>query len=196
VRAAEVVAINSLVDGQMSEEQQEAEVVNSAETIGNVGLDVDGRSDGRHIDFVSAGYNEQQTLPKDMVRMPGTKWCGPGWRTDKAQKFGGYAGTDRCCRHHDLGCPLSIGPGERLYGLLNTHFHSLMHCSCDDRFRSCLKMAHTQAADIVGNLFFNVGSTPCFVFKIESVCKSWNWWGQCLVREAEPVAVFRDAVPY
>ena len=79
--------------------------------------------------------------------MPGTKWCGPGWRTDKAVKFGGYAASDRCCRHHDLVCPLSINPGETLYGLLNDKFHAVMHCSCDDRFRSCLKMVNNQAAD-------------------------------------------------
>ena len=61
----------------------------------------------------------------------------------------------RCCRHHDLGCPISIEPGQTRYGLTNVRIHTVMHCSCDERFRSCLKMARTQAADIVGNLFFN-----------------------------------------
>jgi len=142
------------------------------------------------------GANEEKTLPKDLVRMPGTKWCGPGWRTDKAMKFGGYAASDRCCRHHDLVCPLSINPGETLYGLLNDKFHAVMHCSCDDRFRSCLKMVNNQAADIVGNLFFNIGKTPCFVFRVEEVCHSRNWWGQCLQKSEQPVAIWRKAVPY
>ena len=70
----------------------------------------------------------------------------------------------RCCRHHDLGCPISIEPGQTRYGLTNVRIHTVMHCSCDERFRSCLKMARTQAADIVGNLFFNVADIPCFVF--------------------------------
>merc|ERR1711962_1189605 len=104
------------------------------------------------------GANEEKTVPKDLVRMPGTKWCGPGWRTDKAMKFGGYAASDRCCRHHDLVCPLSINPGETMYGLLNDKFHAVMHC----------------------NLFFNIGRTPCFVFRVDEVCHSRNWWGQCL----------------
>jgi len=142
------------------------------------------------------GANEEKVFPKDLVRMPGTKWCGPGWRTDKAMKFGGYAASDRCCRHHDLVCPLSINPGETMYGLLNDKFHAVMHCSCDDRFRSCLKMVNNQAADIVGNLFFNIGKTPCFVFRVEEVCHSRNWWGQCLQKSVEPVAIWRKAVPY
>ena len=30
-----------------------------------------------------------------LFRIPGTKWCGPGWRTDNAKSMGGYAGADR-----------------------------------------------------------------------------------------------------
>ena len=47
--------------------------------------------------------------------MPGTYWCGKGWRADSAKSMGGYAGADRCCRHHDLGCPISIEPGQTKY---------------------------------------------------------------------------------
>ena len=144
---------------------------------------------------LAIGTNEEKS-GKDVVRMPGTKWCGPGWRTDKAMKFGGYAGTDRCCRHHDLACPIMINPGETHYGLFNDKFHSVMHCSCDDRFRSCLKMVHNQAADIVGNLFFNLAKTPCFIFKREEVCKSRNWWGQCLKLETKEVAMWRKSLAY
>ena len=49
-----------------------------------------------------------------------------------------------------------------------------MHCSCDDRFRSCLKMVDSQASAIVGNFFFNVGNTKCFVFKMEEVGFLWH----------------------
>jgi len=53
----------------------------------------------------------------------------------------------------------------------------VMHCSCDERFRSCLKMARTAAADIVGNLFFNVADIPCFVFSVEEVSRAaWSAW--------------------
>ena len=85
------------------------------------------------------------------------------------RSMGGYAGADRCCRQHDLGCSINIEPGVTQYGLTNPRIHTVMHCSCDERFRSCLKMARTQAADIVGNLFFNIADIPCFVFSKEVV---------------------------
>ena len=50
-----------------------------------------------------------------------------------------------------------------MHGLTNDRIHSVMHCSCDERFKSCLRMTRTQAADIVGNVFFNGANPPCFV---------------------------------
>merc|ERR1712243_284107 len=96
--------------------------------------------------------------------------------------MGGYSGADRCCRHHDLGCPISIEPGQTKYGLTNVRIHTVMHCSCDERFRSCLKMARTTAADIVGNLFFNTINIPCFTFSAEKTCSARNWWGRYFTR--------------
>jgi len=119
-----------------------------------------------------------------------------GWRTDRADGLGGYTATDRCCRQHDLGCPRYIEAGTAKYGLLNDKYHTVMHCECDDRFRSCLKLVNSQAADIVGNLFFNVGRTPCFVERTESVCTVTNWWGRCLEREERRVAAWRKPVQY
>ena len=120
------------------------------------------------LSHVPKGLNKDKGW-KDAIRMPGTNWCGKGWRADNALDMGGYAGADRCCRHHDLGCPISIEPGATEYGLTNPRIHTVMHCSCDERFRSCLKMARTQAADIVGNLFFNIIDIPCFVFSKQRV---------------------------
>ena len=48
------------------------------------------------LEHLPLGTNMEATPVKDLVRMPGTKWCGIGWRTDTVQQFGGYAGTDRC----------------------------------------------------------------------------------------------------
>ena len=59
---------------------------------------------------------------KIMFLLPGTVWCGKGWGTDAKQKMGGYAGADKCCRHHDLGSPLSIEPGQLKWGLHNTRY--------------------------------------------------------------------------
>lgn len=118
---------------------------------------------------VAKGTNKEKNWKLDAIRMPGTNWCGKGWRADDAGSMGGYAGADRCCRQHDLGCPISIEPAATQWGLTNQRIHTVMHCSCDERFRSCLRMARTQAADIVGNLFFNIADIPCFVFSKQVV---------------------------
>ena len=75
----------------------------------------------------------------------------------------------RCCRHHDLGCPVYIWPGQTKYGTTNMRLHMVSHCSCDQRFRSCLKMAKTDAADSIGNIFFNILKEPCIVFSMRRV---------------------------
>merc|ERR1712025_1212110 len=137
-----------------------------------------------------------KTSPQDAIRMPGTAWCGKGWRVDSAKSMGGYSGANRCCRHHDLGCPISIEPGQTKYGLTNVRIHTVMHCSCDERFRSCLKMARTMAADIVGNLFFNTINIPCFTFSKGKTCSARNWWGRCTSQEEKPSAVWRNPLPY
>jgi len=134
-------------------------------------------------------YDQKSAL--DSLRMPGTKWCGKGWRTDSFYQLGGYSSADRCCRQHDLGCTENIQPGEIKYGLLNARIHTVMHCSCDDRFRSCLKMAKTSSAHTVGNLFFNVFSTPCYVITEKEVCTQHTWWGKCKKLEVVKKATWR-----
>jgi len=141
------------------------------------------------------GSNKERGVV-DVGRMPGTHWCGKGWRADSAVEMGGYTGADRCCRHHDLGCPLSLEPGSTRWGLTNVRPHTVMHCSCDERFRNCLKLARTQSADIVGNLFFNVINIPCFVFSQERVCTERSWWGRCAREEDRPGAVWRRPIHY
>ena len=143
------------------------------------------------ISYLPPGTN-MGSSGKDLVRIPGTLWCGKGWRTDGAQRMGGYTGADRCCRQHDLGCPLSIEPGEVKWGLSNNRVHTVMHCKCDERFKSCLKMAKTQAADIVGNIFFNIANTKCFVFEKQTQCMARNWWGWCLKYQEVTAATWRS----
>ena len=63
------------------------------------------------LNFVPVGTNKEKGVV-DAIRMPGTFWCGKGWRADGPGSMGGYAGADRCCRQHDLGCPISIEPGQ------------------------------------------------------------------------------------
>ncbi|KAG6463965.1 hypothetical protein O3G_MSEX014190 [Manduca sexta] len=78
------------------------------------------------------------TRPKrdamELLRVPGTKWCGKGFSATRYSQLGGYTRTDRCCRVHDLRCPFWIGGMEKKYGLYNWRVNTLMHCRCDERF--------------------------------------------------------------
>ncbi|KAL1442116.1 hypothetical protein MTO96_000012 [Rhipicephalus appendiculatus] len=72
------------------------------------------------------------------------------------------------------------------FHLFNYRLHTLSHCECDERFRSCLKMANNGASHMVGKLYFNVVQTKCFVFKYREVCELRSWWGEVPpAREAE-----------
>ena len=57
------------------------------------------------LEHLPLGTNMEAAPVKDLVRMPGTKWCGIGWRTDTVQQFGGYAGTDRCTNINHIALP-------------------------------------------------------------------------------------------
>nr|XP_001809245.1 PREDICTED: uncharacterized protein LOC100141967 isoform X2 [Tribolium castaneum] len=69
----------------------------------------------------------------DLLRVPGTKWCGKGYSADKYTRLGGFSRTDKCCRRHDLSCRFWIGAFETKYGLFNWRINTIMHCSCDER---------------------------------------------------------------
>ena len=88
--------------------------------------------------------------------------------------------------------------------------HMVSHCSCDQRFRSCLKMAKTDAADSIGNIFFNILKEPCIVFSMRrvrlltcqymittypQVCSARSWWGRCYSYERKRVTVWRNPAP-
>ncbi|XP_052745694.1 uncharacterized protein LOC112045804 isoform X3 [Bicyclus anynana] len=132
----------------------------------------------------------------ELLRVPGTKWCGKGYSATRYSQLGGYTRTDRCCRVHDLRCPFWIGGMEKKYGLYNWRVNTLMHCRCDERFRACLKLADTSVSNMVGKLFFNVVQTKCFILKPVKVCTQRSWWGKCTRRGAIKQAFLRDNLPY
>ncbi|CAB3376689.1 Hypothetical predicted protein [Cloeon dipterum] len=132
----------------------------------------------------------------DIMRLPGTKWCGRGNTARRFSHLGGFSGADKCCRVHDTACPFYIDAFEEKYGLLNWRVSTIMHCACDERFRTCLKLTGTGAANMVGKLFFNVVQTKCFVLKIEKVCKKYSWWGKCLRYKRQKQAYLRDNLSY
>ncbi|XP_046681038.1 uncharacterized protein LOC124367891 isoform X1 [Homalodisca vitripennis] len=132
----------------------------------------------------------------DVMRVPGTKWCGKGYSASKYHQLGGFGAADKCCRLHDTTCPFYIPAFEEKYGLFNWRINTLMHCSCDARFRACLKMADTGSANLVGKLFFNVVQTKCFVLKPEKICVQRSWWGKCKKMHYRKQAHIRDNMPY
>ncbi|XP_068085638.1 uncharacterized protein GIIIspla2 isoform X2 [Anabrus simplex] len=132
----------------------------------------------------------------DIFRVPGTKWCGKGQTASKYTQLGGFDGADKCCRLHDTACPFFISAFEQKYGLFNWRINTIMHCACDERFRTCLKMTGTGAANLVGKLFFNVVQTSCFVLKPQKVCLKTSWWGKCQKFGYRKQAHLRNNVPY
>nr|XP_012222494.1 PREDICTED: uncharacterized protein LOC105672262 isoform X2 [Linepithema humile]XP_012222495.1 PREDICTED: uncharacterized protein LOC105672262 isoform X2 [Linepithema humile] len=133
---------------------------------------------------------------RELFMIPGTQWCGRGDRATKYTNLGGFGVADACCRKHDTACPFFIPAFETRYGVFNWRISSMMHCTCDERFRTCLKMAGTASADFIGKIFFDVLQSKCFVLKPQKVCVKRSWWGKCLHYEYRKQAYVRDNVPY
>ena len=70
----------------------------------------------------------------DLLRVPHTKWCGPGNRAAHHRELGGFAAADRCCRQHDERCPYYIDAWQEKYLLYNERPYTAMHCTCDERW--------------------------------------------------------------
>ncbi|XP_074125586.1 group 3 secretory phospholipase A2 [Sminthopsis crassicaudata] len=110
--------------------------------------------------------------------MPGTLWCGVGDSAGNSSELGLFQGPDLCCREHDL-CAQNIAPFQYNYGIRNYRFHTISHCDCDSRFRSCLQRQQDAISDFVGTTFFNLLEIPCFVLEEKEACIQWYWWGGC-----------------
>lgn len=152
-------------------------------------------NDDHDLDTQSSHSRRRRWVLNEFLIMPGTKWCG---NTDMASSFSdlsGFVGADHCCRQHD-GCSINIPGFARKYGVYNSRLTTVSHCACDERFRACLKMSKTGAADMVGNVFFDIVKTRCFVFKKQKVCKKWSWWGRCEKYRLEGVASLREPIPF
>ncbi|OQR77209.1 hypothetical protein BIW11_07259 [Tropilaelaps mercedesae] len=128
--------------------------------------------------------------------MPGTKWCGSGNHATAINELGASASTDNCCREHDQ-CPNTLAAFERRWGLRNKSLFTMSHCKCDERFRSCLKMARTSQSRFVGRLFFDLLSKQCFVFKKVRRCARLSWDGsRCIRKRWAKKAVARNGMSY
>lgn len=101
---------------------------------------------------------------------PGTKWCGFGnIAEDVYSELGEHAGTDACCRAHDL-CRPVVHPYTTRYGRRHTSPITLGHCSCDTRLFNCLKAVNSTVSMRVGQLFFNLAMVDCFDFETREIC--------------------------
>ncbi|KAL4706139.1 hypothetical protein ACJJTC_013604 [Scirpophaga incertulas] len=113
---------------------------------------------------VTSVANSVVDVFKDRVQAiyPGTVWCGDGHSaTARSGELGLFFFTDTCCRQHDA-CKLYIRSGETKYGLTNTGLFTRSHCSCDDRFRECLRRTSSLVSAQIGLTYFNVLGPQCF----------------------------------
>lgn len=97
--------------------------------------------------------------------LPGTKWCGPGNIAENPEDLGIFKQTDSCCRAHD-NCDDWIQANETKYNLTNPRTLTSVLCSCDIRFRKCLKkvisLPERVFAWAVGWGYFNYFHQQCF----------------------------------
>ncbi|XP_045761933.1 uncharacterized protein LOC123865129 isoform X2 [Maniola jurtina] len=113
---------------------------------------------------VANAANSMVDLFKDRVQAiyPGTIWCGDGHSAQaRSSDLGLFFFTDTCCRQHDA-CKLYIPAGETKFGLTNTGLFTRSHCSCDDKFRECLRKTNSLVSAQIGLTYFNVLGPQCF----------------------------------
>ncbi|XP_070807327.1 group 3 secretory phospholipase A2 [Pituophis catenifer annectens] len=143
------------------------------------------------------GKREGQARPRSRRgwTVPGTLWCGAGHTAEKPSELGVFQGPDVCCREHDK-CDAHISALGFKYGMRNYRLHTISHCSCDNRFRDCLKNLNDTISNFIGNSFFNLLEIPCFDLKESEDCLEWHWWGGCKKYGMMPLAHLVDPSPY
>lgn len=73
---------------------------------------------------------------RDILMMPGTKWCGAGHRAKGYKDLGAEQAVDYCCRRHDH-CPETIRSKITRYGVTNSRPITVSLCDCDERSVLC-----------------------------------------------------------
>ncbi|XP_067637000.1 uncharacterized protein GIIIspla2 [Eurosta solidaginis] len=127
---------------------------------------------------------------------PYTRWCGRGNIANNTyNELGGATDVDRCCRRHDL-CPSFISAFSSRFEYFNFRPYTISHCNCDRRFRTCLKMNNDDPSDTIGQLFFNIMPSHCFVLRTERKCVDRNAEGVCLKETKRKRAEVRSNLKY
>ncbi|XP_017492676.1 PREDICTED: uncharacterized protein LOC108380788 [Rhagoletis zephyria] len=132
----------------------------------------------------------------DWFIAPHTRWCGRGNSANNTyNQLGGASDADRCCRRHDH-CPLFISAFSSRYEYFNFRPYTLSHCSCDRSFRTCLKMNNDDASTTIGQLFFNMVPSQCFIVRKERQCQQRDEEGNCVKETTRKRAFVRDNLKY
>lgn len=163
-------------------------------------------SDGdTEIDNVETGEeltNAQSVLSRkrrgfdDWLIAPHTRWCGRGNNANNNyNQLGGASDADRCCRRHDH-CPVFISAFSNRYEIFNYRPYTLSHCSCDRRFRACLKMNNDEPSNTIGQLFFNMVPSQCFILRNEKHCLERDAKGNCVKETTRKHAYVRENEKY
>ncbi|XP_064469960.1 phospholipase A2 heteromtoxin-like [Ornithodoros turicata] len=111
---------------------------------------------------------------KSLLIFPGTKWCGAGNVARNYDDMGYLNSTDTCCRNHDHSHD-KIKAFREKYGIRNRRFYTMTHCVDDRAFYYCLLNDGTIASATVGNMFFNILKTTCFIETYPKKCVRRNW---------------------
>lgn len=140
--------------------------------------------------------SRKRRAANDWLIAPNTRWCGRGNTANNTYNhLGGASAADRCCRKHDH-CHASIPAMSNRYSLFNYRPYTLTHCSCDRRFRTCLKMAGDLHANTIGQMFFNVMRSQCFILRRERLCRLRAADGSCSLYHIKQRAYVKDNKRY
>lgn len=128
-------------------------------------------SDRGFINSLASGVTSVANVANSMVDVfkdrveaiyPGTIWCGDGHSAQaRSSDLGLFFFTDTCCRQHDA-CKMYVLAGETKFGLTNTGLFTRSHCSCDAKFRECLRKTNSLVSAQIGLTYFNVLGPQCF----------------------------------
>ncbi|KAM8960666.1 group 3 secretory phospholipase A2 [Pelodytes ibericus] len=145
--------------------------------------------------LVSVSGKESKARHRRSWLMPGTLWCGTGSAAENYTNLGLFQGVDLCCRDHDY-CTPQIQSFEYQYGFRNYRLHTVSHCDCDQRFRTCLHALNDTVSTLVGIMYFNIFEAPCFTLHEEEHCSEWHWWGGCKKYGLAPMAELHKQTPF
>lgn len=138
----------------------------------------------------------QRRAANDWLIAPNTRWCGRGNTANNTYNhLGGASAADRCCRKHDH-CHAFIPAMSNRYSHFNYRPYTLTHCSCDRRFRTCLKMAGDLHANTIGQMFFNIMRSQCFILRRERLCRLRAADGSCSLYHIKQRAYVKDNKRY